>query len=100
MPANAFQPFITGRMLPPGASAIPKRSGLRSAIFASGFAPAQMMPMIFAPCLSFSASNMRCAGAVKSVVACGTYSSCTIVALLPIAASASLNAFTPSRPNA
>ena len=100
MPANSFQAFITGRMLPPGASSMPKRSGFRSASLATGLAPAQMMAMIRVPGLSLSASNMRCAGAVKSVVACGTYSSCTMVALLLTAASASLNAFTPSRPNA
>jgi branched-chain amino acid transport system substrate-binding protein len=44
------------------------------------------------------ALKMRSAGAVKSVVAWGAYSSWTMVA--PVPASASLNAFTPSRPNA
>ena len=54
--------------------------------------------MIFLPGLSFSASNRRCAGAVKSVVSAGAYSSAAIVA--PVFASAALKAATPSRPNA
>ena len=38
--------------------------------------------------------------AVKSVAPTGAYSSCTTLPLLPVAASASLKVFTPSRPNA
>ena len=63
-----------------------------------GEAPAQITQMIFLPGLSFSASNSRCAGAVKSVVFIGAYSSAASVA--PVFASAALNAATPSRPNA
>ena len=64
----------------------------------SGVGPAQITQMIFLPGLSLSASNRRCAAAVKSVVAAGAYSSAAIVA--PVFASASLKAATPSRPNA
>ena len=90
-----------------GAKAMPTKTAVMQPMVRTRFGvawstqqPAQMMPMIFVPLLSLSASNMRCAGAVKSVVACGTYSSCTICAFEPTAASVSLNAFTPSRPKA
>ncbi len=43
---SAFQAFMAGRMLPPGARAMLKRSGFMSTNFAIGCAPAQMKPMI------------------------------------------------------
>jgi len=63
-----------------------------------GEAPAQSTQMILRPGLSFSASNRRCAGAVKSAVFCGAYSSAASVA--PVFESAALKAATPSRPKA
>ncbi|MCY1545631.1 hypothetical protein D9M68_815820 [compost metagenome] len=59
-------------------------------------APAQMMKITLRPGWSLSLSIRRCAPAVKSVVLVGRYSSCTILAVF----TASLNAFTPSRPKA
>ena len=42
----AVQEFITGRILPPGASVMLKRSGFMSTNFGSGCGPAQMKPMM------------------------------------------------------
>ncbi|MCY1551712.1 hypothetical protein D9M68_880590 [compost metagenome] len=96
MPASDFSGVMAASVLPPVAISIPKRFGSRSAILKGLPAPAQRMKMILRPGLSFSASNRRCAPAVKSVALAGRYSSCTILAFF----NAPLNAFTPSRPNA
>ena len=58
------------------------------------------MAMNLRPFLSFNASNMRCAGAVKSVAVCGANYVCTMVAPHLAFFSASSNAATPSLPNA
>ena len=79
---------------------MPKRSGFRSISFGSGWAPAHTTTTTLRPGLSFSASKMRCAEAVKSVVACGAYSSWTTLALEPTAARAAFTAATPSLPKA
>ncbi len=98
MPGNCLYETIAGRMLPPVATSMPRRFLRSSAASApyGGVAPAQITTITFLPGLSFIASTMRWMPAVKSEVACGRYSSWTILAFL----SASLNALTPSRPNA
>jgi hypothetical protein len=81
VPANCFQAFMTGRMLPPGASSMPKRSGFMSTNLASGCGPAQMKPITFLPDLSFKALNRRSANGAKSAVLPAAYSSATILTL-------------------
>lgn len=71
-----------------------------AAILFIGLGPAQTMASTRGCGLSLSASNRRCADAVKSVVASGAYSSWMTLALLPVAVNASLPALIASRPNA
>jgi hypothetical protein len=82
-------------MLPPVAISMLWRLKSRSAIL-NGLPPAQMIQTILRPGSFFSLSMMRCAAAVKSLVAAGRYSSCATLAFLM----ASLKALTPSLPKA
>ena len=82
-------------MLPPVAISMPWRFKSMSAIL-NGLPPAQMIQMILRPGRSLTLAMMRCAAAVKSLVAAGRYSSCATLAFL----TASLKALTPSLPKA